>query len=53
MEKLSVISIADESGMLTGWIKDKPEVIAEGNSYVDLLEKLIEAAKIISEVGKD
>jgi hypothetical protein len=52
MEKLSVISIKNENGSLTGWIKDNPSITAEGSNHVELMSKLIEAVKIVSEIGK-
>ncbi len=53
MNKLAVISIRNEDGTLTGWLKDKPMVIAEANDHVELLEKLIAADKFVSEVVED
>lgn len=52
MEKLSVISIKNEDGSVKGWIKDNPSIVAEGSDHVDLMSKLIEAVKIVSEIGK-
>jgi len=53
MEKLSIISVQDPKGGYTGYLKDKPGVVAEGNNHVELVQNLMSALKVYSEVEKD
>lgn len=50
MEKLSIVVVENEGGMLTGWVKDNPSVVAEGSTYAELVQNIMEAVKIFSEV---
>ena len=49
MEKISIISVEDPKGGFTGWPKDRPNIIAEGNTYPELVENIINLVKSVNE----
>lgn len=54
MTKLNIVVDTDEqTGILVGWLKDKPGVISEAKTYSELVESIIEAKKIFEEAEKD
>lgn len=53
MHKLSIISVEAPGGGHTGWLKDNPGVIAEGETHVELVGNLIEALQNFTELEKE
>jgi predicted RNase H-like HicB family nuclease len=49
MEKISIISVQDTNGGYTGWPKDRPNIIAEGNTYPELVQNVINLVKSVNE----
>lgn len=52
MEKLNIICVEDPKGGYTGFLKDRPDIIAEGETYVELLQNLIDLVKSVKEFEK-
>lgn len=47
MEKLNIIVEVDQStGSLIGWMRDNPEVKTESDTYVGLVESLMEVLSL-------
>jgi hypothetical protein len=49
MEKISIISVQDPKGGFTGWPKDRPNIIAEGDTYPELVQNVINLVKSVNE----
>ena len=49
MEKISIISVEDPKGGFTGWPKDRPNIVAEGDTYPQLVENVINLVKSVNE----
>lgn len=49
MEKLSIISVEDPKGGFTGFLKDRPNIIAEGNTHVELVQNLMSLVNSVKE----
>ena len=48
MEKISIISVEDPKGGYTGWPKARPDVIAEGDTYPELVKNVIKLLKSVN-----
>ena len=49
MEKLSIIVINDSKSGCTGFLKDRPNVIAEGDNTVEMVKNMLNLTRAIKE----
>lgn len=49
MEKISIISVEDPKGGFTGWPKNRPDIVAEGDTYPELVQNVIKLVKDVKE----
>ena len=50
---MNIISVPDKDGRLTGWLRDRPGVIAQGDNHVELMQNLINAETFLTEVEEE
>lgn len=51
MERLRIVTVADPiDGRLTGWLKDKPGVVVQGDDYSEVVQNIIKAKEMFEEV---
>lgn len=49
MEKLRIIVVDDPNGGCTGFLKDRPNVIAEGDNTVEMVKNMLNLTRAITE----
>lgn len=45
--KISIVSVEDPKGGYVGWPKDRPDIIGEGDTYVELVKNVIKLVKAV------
>ncbi len=50
---MNIITVPDLNGGLTGWLKDKPGVVVQGNNHVEVVKNLMKAENFYTEVEQD
>jgi hypothetical protein len=52
MQSLKIVAVEDPRGGYSGFLKDRPNIIAEGNSYPELVQNLINLVNAVNEQEK-
>jgi len=52
VERISIISVEDPKGGFTGWPKERPNIVAEGDTYIELVQNVINLVKSVEEFEK-
>lgn len=52
VERISIISVEDPKGGFTGWPKERPNIVAEGDTYPELVQNVINLVKSVEEFEK-
>lgn len=53
MKRMNIITVPGLNGGLTGWLKDKPGVVVQGDNHVEVVKNLIKAENFYTEVEED
>ena len=54
MTRMKIISVPDKkTGKLTGWLEDKPGVIAQGDDFADLVKNIMHVHELYTEVEEE
>ena len=53
MQSMNIVTVSESDGQITGWLRHKPGVIAQGSNYSEVVKNLIEAYRTFTEVEKE